>query len=57
MQGNNINEIGVIITRLFNLISSQFSNYELEGNERIIRIINKISESNISYIEIKEVTI
>ncbi|MDN5846997.1 MAG: hypothetical protein L0H53_12070, partial [Candidatus Nitrosocosmicus sp.] len=34
MQGNNINEIVVIITRLFNLICSQFSNdnYMLEGS-------------------------
>jgi hypothetical protein len=57
MRGSNINEIVVIITRLFNLICSQFSNYVLEGNERIMRIINRISDSIISYIEIKEVTI
>lgn len=59
MQGNNINEIVVIITGLFHLICSQFSvdNYILEGSDRIMRIINKMGNNNISYIEIKEVTI
>ncbi|MDF0681612.1 MAG: hypothetical protein P0116_11675 [Candidatus Nitrosocosmicus sp.] len=59
MHGSNINEIVVIITRLFHLISSSFSNdnYKLEGGEKVMRIINKIGDNNISYIEIKEVTI
>ncbi|HET6589685.1 MAG TPA: hypothetical protein VFG45_05930 [Candidatus Nitrosocosmicus sp.] len=59
LQGNNINEIVVIITRLLHLICSPYSNdsYQLEGSDRIMRIINKLSENNISYIEIKEVTL
>jgi len=59
MQGNNINEIVSIITGLSQLICSQFSddNYVLEGSDRIMRIINKVSDTNISYIEIKEITI
>ncbi len=51
MQGNNINEI--VITGLFHLICSQFSNdnYMLEGSDKVMRIVNKISDTNISYIE------
>lgn len=59
MQGNNINEIIVIITSLFHLICSQFSNdnYVLEGTDKVMRIVNKISEDDVSYVEIKEVAI
>ena len=59
MQGNNINEIIVIITSLFHLICSQTSNdnYVLEGTDKVMRIVNKISEDDISYVEIKEVAI
>lgn len=59
MQGNNINEIVMTITGLFHLICSQFTNdnYILEGSDKVMRIINKICETNVSYIEIKEVTI
>lgn len=59
MRENNINEMIVIITGLFRLVCSQFSNdnYALEGGDKVVRIVNKISDTSISYIEIKEVTI
>ncbi|HET6589702.1 MAG TPA: hypothetical protein VFG45_06020 [Candidatus Nitrosocosmicus sp.] len=59
MHGNNINEIVITITDLLHLICSQFTNdnYMLEGGDRVMRIINKISGDDISYVEIKEVTI
>lgn len=59
LQGNSINKILLIITSLSQLICSSFSNdnYVLEGGDKIMRIINKIGDTNISYIEINDIKI
>jgi hypothetical protein len=58
-QRNNINEIVVIITGLFNLICSHFSNdnYVVADSGKVMRIVNKMNDNNISYIEMKEETL
>jgi hypothetical protein len=40
------------------LVCSPFTNdnYLLEGGDKVMRIINKISDDDVSYVEIKEIT-